>query len=112
MKFDLSKAMLNLEQNDLRRKKRDVFRSRFPMSQTFYLAAKSIAEFIREHAVTDTKSYGLIAAGEVVEDDDHLLNLLGEQDEISIEFRCIAWEPGGIDEQVYQWLRHAEQQGQ
>lgn len=111
MKFNLSKAMLNLEQGELRRKKRDAFRSRFPMSQTFYLAAKSVAAFIQEHAVTDAKSYGLIAAGEVVEDDDHLLNLLGEQDEISIEFRCAAWEPGGIDEQVYQWLRHAERHG-
>ena len=111
MKFDLSNAMASVAKKTLISEKREALYDQFPSKEKFRIKAEGVSKFLEEYAVSDGKSYGLVVDGEVVEDDDHLLALLGEQDEIIIEFRFIDPEFGGIDEDVYQWLHHAKRHG-
>jgi hypothetical protein len=111
MAFDLAKVMIDLDRIEAIRKKREEIYARFPYSKQFRIKVEGVAAFLQDHAVTDGKSFGLVVDGQVVENDDHLLALLGDRDEITIEFRCVAWEPGGADEEVCRWLEHAERHG-
>ena len=111
MAFNLRGVMIDLDRIEVVRKKREALYVKFPEKEKFHIKAKGVSKFLEGYAVSDGKTYGLVVEGEVVEDDDHLLALLGEQDEIIIEFRFIDPEPGGIDDDAYQWLRHAERHG-
>jgi hypothetical protein len=105
--FETNKIDINAIQSDS--KKLNAFRQQFPFSETFYLNSIGVDEFLSEHSVGDGSTYGIMVGKVIVEDDDHLRGLLNGQDEIAIEFRHVGFAPGGRDEEVYQWLRHAQE---
>ncbi|WP_152427013.1 hypothetical protein [Paramagnetospirillum caucaseum] len=111
MAFDLKRMMIDLERIEAIRKKREKLYARLPYSKQFRIKVEGVAAFLQEHAVTDGKSFGLVVDGQVVENDDHMLGLLGDQGEITIEFRSVDLEPGGADEEVCRWLEHVERHG-
>ena len=111
MNFNLSKALQNLEAKQQHSEKCEALYIQFPHEKTFRIKAEGVAAFLQDHAVTDGKSFGLVVDGQVVEGDDHMLALLGDRSEITIEFRSIGLEHGGVDEVVCQWLEHVERHG-
>ena len=89
--------------------KLDAFRRKFPKSETFYISADDAAQFADEFCMTDDSTYGIAVGRTIVDDDDHLLELLGHQDEIAIEFRFVEPQDGQPAGDVWRWLRRCEQ---
>ncbi len=109
MVFDVAGILKIIDQNRDADQRRDKFRSKFPLSTNFRVRAEGVREFFHNYLVSDDQKYGIIVGGEAVKDGEHLIELLGNQDEIILEFRHIDWEPGDADEDVYLWLlRFAE----
>jgi hypothetical protein len=104
MVFDVIKFAETLDLNEEYSKKIDAFRNMFSASNYFRIRADVVREFLQEHTVADGRKYGIIVGGKIVEGEEHLIELLGDHDEITLEFWHAGWEPGDTDEDAYQWL--------
>jgi len=91
--------------NTVDRQRLNKFRMAFPKSETFYISSGDAARFADEFLMTDDETYGIAVGRTIVENDDHLLKLLGDQDEIAVEFRCVEPQDGQPAADVWRWLR-------
>ena len=104
MTYNILKIANMFDPNGEDSQKRDAFRRNFPIPEDYCVKADGVRAFLQNYPVTDGRKYGIMVSGKIVEDDDHLIELLGDQDDITLEFRHINWEPGEADEEAYQWL--------
>jgi len=108
--MDFKKIAKNVEAGHRLLAKLDAFRKNFPISETFRISASDAVKFADEFSMTDDSTYGIAVGKTVVRDDDHLHELLGDDDEIAIEFRHVPPQEDQPAADVYRWLRQCEHQ--
>jgi len=108
--MDIQDISKNIDDLMRSQKAVDAFRLKFPNSETYYISADAAKKFANAFAMTDDHTYGIAVGKTIVDDADHLLDLLGDQDEIAIEFRFIPPQPGQPAEDVCRCLRQCQQQ--